>query len=146
MAVVTPSVAAAPAVEPPVTPVLFESAPPPSDAPVVSGVVDRISYVPRSRRAARSRLTILVAAVAGLLLGIASVITTVHVREADVAEPAAAAPAGVALPPASEARQSAEPAPGSIMTAAPSPSAERQVAEREPAPPARSSSTKRSIF
>lgn len=148
MAVVTPSVAAGPAVEPPVTPVLFESAPPPSDAPVVSGVVDRTSYVPRSRRAARSRLTILVAAVAGLLLGIVSVITTVHVRQADVTESAAAAPAGVALPPAPEARQRVEPAPGT-MTAAPSFSAERQVEDREPAPPAppaRSSSTKRSIF
>jgi hypothetical protein len=124
----------------------LESAPPPSDAPVV---VERASPVPQSRRARRSRLTILAAAAAGLLLGIVSVITTVQVREAVQSAPAAALPAGVDVAQASQGELRVPPAaraPSSAVSAAPA--REASPVTSTPAPPAATprSAAKRSIF
>jgi hypothetical protein len=143
--------AATMAAEPTRLPVVLESVPPPSDAPVVASVEERSSAVPRSRRAARSRFTILAAAMAGLVLGVVSVITTVHVRDADSSSPAAAAPVEgtpLAAAPATTlaAPRGASPVPASSVID------ERQTAKREPpapAPqqaPARGTAAKRSIF
>jgi hypothetical protein len=125
---------------------VLESAPPPSDAPVVASVVERLSPVPRSRHAQRSRLTILAAALAGLVLGIISVITTVHVREAADA----ALPAGVGLAQARQGElEGAEPVP--TPSGAPNASAAPQAnpVQRAPALPSaapRGATAKRSIF
>jgi hypothetical protein len=143
--------AATMAAEPTRLPVVLESVPPPSDAPVVASVEERSSSVPRSRRAARSRFTILAAAMAGLVLGVVSVITTVHVRDADSSSPAAAAP--VEGTPLAAAPATTPPAPrGASPVPASSVIDERQAAKREPpapAPqqaPARGTAAKRSIF
>lgn len=133
-------------------PAVLESVPPPSDAPVVASVEERSSSVPHSRRAARSRLTILAAAMAGLVLGVVSVVTTVHVRDAGSSSPAAAAAhiegAALAVPATASAvpPRASSPVPVSSVTS------ERRVAEREPvapAPqqaPARGAAAKRTIF
>lgn len=144
------------AAEPTRLPVVLESVPPPSDAPVVASVEEhgsseRSSSVPRSQRLARSRLTIIAAAAAGLVLGVASVFTTVHVRSGASSSPAAAGPVeGTSLaaipetPPPS--RRAESPAPGSSV------GEEREVAKPEPAvpapppAPARGAAAKRSIF
>lgn len=128
----------------------LESAPPPSDAPVVASVVERQSPLPRSRRVQRSRLTILAAAAAGLLLGIVSVVTTVQVREAVQSAPAAALPAGVAI---AQATQGELRAPAAARTPSSAASASAALGASPvtsaPAPPAatpRSTAVKRSIF
>jgi hypothetical protein len=142
------------AAEPTRLPVALESVPPPSDAPVVSSVEEhgsseRSSSVPRSRRLARSWLTIVAAATAGLVLGVASVFTTVHVRSGAASSPAAAGPVeGTSLAAVPETpappRRAESSAPGSSVGAG------RQVAKPEPAapapPPARGAAAKRSIF
>jgi hypothetical protein len=142
------TMAAPPAPLPPV----LESVPPPSDAPVVTKVEERSSSVPHSQRAARSRFTILAAALAGLVLGIVSVVTTVHVRDAGSSSPAAAAHiegAALAVVPATA---SAAPSGATSPVPASSVSSERRVAEREAAAPpaqqapARGTAAKRSIF
>jgi hypothetical protein len=133
-------------------PVALESVPPPSDAPVVATVDDeRSSSVPRSQRAARSRLTILAAATAGLILGVVSVVTTVHVRSGGSPEPAAAGPVeGASL--AAKPAHTAAPPRTRVESSAPASSVGdgRQAAKREPAAPspspARGTAVKRSIF
>ena len=140
-----------PVIETPVAPGVVESVPPPSDAPVVANVVERVSSGPRSRRAARSRLTILAAAAAGLVLGIISVVTTVRVRESSVAAPAAAPPAGVAL---GEAVATKPARPAAVPSAAPAASLASDVSPvkpdaaraAQPSPAPRAPATKRSIF
>ena len=143
--------AATMAAEPTRLPVVLESVPPPSDAPVVASVEERSSPVPRSPRAARSRLAILAAATAGLVLGVASVFTTVHVRSGASSSPAAAGPVEgtplAAVPETAVPPPKAEsPAPGSSV------GDERQLAKPEPASPApppappRGAGAKRSIF
>jgi hypothetical protein len=108
---------------------VLDSFPPPSDAPVVASVVEeRATPVPRSRaRARQSWLTIVAAAMAGLLLGVISVITTVRVQQADVV--AAAQPAGVEL---AEVPAPAEPQPTRTEQAESGPTARGALA----APPA----------
>lgn len=66
---------------------VMESLPPPSDGPVAAGSGDVGS--PRSRPSHQSRWTIVAAAAAGLVLGMASIATTMSVRSP---APAAAAP------------------------------------------------------
>jgi hypothetical protein len=147
VAPVAPTMAA----EPTRLPVALESVPPPSDAPVVANVDERSSSVPRSQRAARSRLAILAAATAGLVLGVVSVVTTGHVRNGASSSPAAAGPVeGTPLAAAPERvaspRRTESPVPGSSL------GGERQVTKRAPAspPPApatpRGAAVKRSIF
>jgi hypothetical protein len=132
-----------------------ESLPPPShvpssraplsDAPFVTSALEGPSSAPQSRRSSGSRWTIVAAAAAGLILGLASV-------AAKVSGPGAAAqpPQGVVLPPAA--------APSPVLTTPPlaSVAAQPSKASAEPAPsseraepkPARAAtpSAKRSIF
>lgn len=124
---------------------VIESIPPPSDAPVVTGVDD--ASEPRSRRRQRSRWTIVAAAALGLMLGMVSVATTVSLRSPGT--PVAAAPPAVVVvqaPPAAPAEAKTarfSPVPSSRAdTAATAPSAgsQRQPEAARPAPP------KRSIF
>jgi hypothetical protein len=131
-------------------PPVLESAPPPSDAPVVASVLERLSPVPRSRHAQRSRLTILAAALAGLVLGIVSVVTTVRVRDAAPAAPAAALPAGVEIAQATQGElrgSKPEPKARSAASASASPEAKSLTRAAPPAAAApRSAAAKRSIF
>jgi hypothetical protein len=145
--------AAATEVQVPTPKAVFESAPPPSDAPVVATLAERSSSVPRSRRAQRSRLTILAAALAGLSLGIVSVVTTVHVRDAAQSAPSTALAAGVEIAQASDVELK-RPQPRSVASAAAAPSALPEPSATEPlappaAPPAspvRGATAKRTIF
>lgn len=147
------AVAASAAVQPTrlMPPVVFESAPPPSDAPVVANVEERLTPLPRSRRAARSHLTILAAALAGLILGIVSVVTTVHVRDAGTSAGVAAAPLeGTPLPVVSEPPRAVRKSAANVAPA-PSAAAERETAEGAPTTatpqaPGRPGAAKRSIF
>jgi hypothetical protein len=128
------------------TPAVLESVPPPSDAPVVASV-DRFSPVPRSRHAQRSRLTIAAAAVAGLLLGIISVVTTVHVREAQEPASAAALPAGVEIERATQGEvPNAQPAPTTSSAPRASVTATPDAVPAVPAAAPRGGAVKRSIF
>jgi hypothetical protein len=149
---VAQATAATMAAAPVQVPAVLESVPPPSDAPVVAKVEERSSSVPYSQRAARSRLTILAAALAGLVLGVVSVVTTVHVRDAGSSAPAAAAHIEGATLAVVAATASAAPSGATSPVPASSVSSERRVAEREAvAPPAqqapaRGAAAKRSIF
>jgi hypothetical protein len=132
-------------------PIVRESLPPPSapasraplsDAPVVTGPLDEPPY---SQRASGSRWTIVAAAAAGLILGLASVAAKVAAPGA-AAQPPQGVPLAVVAPAPSVALTTpvlaASAAPGSVSTL-PAPSGER--AEPKPArslPP----SSKRSIF
>lgn len=84
-----------PMLPPPMVPLdslrpVIESLPPPSDAPVATSVDEALPRLPLKNR---SRWAIVAAAIVGLLLGMISVATTVHVTEPGA--PVAAAP----LPP-----------------------------------------------
>lgn len=133
----------------------LESACPPSDAPVVAPLADEEAPPSRAKRRGLPWLTILAAALAGLALGIISVVTTVRVREAtaegpaeqpNVVQPAAAAAAPVAAPAVVSAQQ---PEPAAVVPAEPV-----AVEAPEPAPaeqeslakPAARPTPKRSIF
>lgn len=122
----------------------LESSPPPSDAPLVSSLRDR--EAPASRRARSSLWPIVAAAVAGLVLGLATVATRMHANQ--VGAPAAmatleAAPLAAAQPASALASRPAKPVP------APSTSASLLLKDHA-APPSRPASTspgaKRSIF
>jgi hypothetical protein len=100
------------------TPVV-ESAPPPSDSPLVASIpAPRPSRAPESvRRRNRSRWTIVVAAAAGTVLGLLSVATTrrsaphANVEGASISEPhaavAAARPVGASPNPSAQASNQA---------------------------------------
>jgi len=119
----------------PATPAVIESLPPPSnapssraplsDAPFVTGALDE---APRSQRPSGSRWTIVAAAAAGLILGLASVAAKVAAPGAAAQPPQGvtlAAPAALPGPAAATpvlANSAAEPAKG---MAAPAPSSER---------------------
>lgn len=126
----------------------LESAPPPSDAPLVSSV--RLeSEAPRSRPGTSSRWPIVLAAAAGLVLGLVSVATRVHTQRPTtpaaaaapepapvVASPQVGVPAIAAVAPSASSRVKPLAAPSA------SPAYERSLPPSRPASPG----TKRSIF
>jgi hypothetical protein len=141
-----------------------ESLPPPSDMPVVASVPAPDLEQPRARRQAHSRWTIVAAAAAGLLLGLASIVAT-RVQGAAESRPAGAPamPAEALAPAVPSPRIAAEaPKPAALSTdlepaASPGPlpsaSTEAQLpvapaAQQAPAAPesARPAGAKRSIF
>jgi hypothetical protein len=132
------------------------SAVPLSDAPLVSNLDD--SEAPSSRRASSSRWTIVAAAAAGLVLGLASVATRMHWRQAtapvDAASPPVVAAAEAPAAPQADARiaeQVAQPEALPAPSASAQPSSAAMVpngapVERLPSVPRPVSSAKRSIF
>lgn len=113
----------------------IESAPPPSDMPVVA------SLPPAATRTQRSRWAIALAAGAGLVLGLASVISTTAGN--DAREPLAAAPTP---PAASSLQQQPPPPPPVIASEAPAPSAGPPLPKVEPAARPAGSAPRRTIF
>jgi hypothetical protein len=122
-----------------------ESLPPPSDAPFVQSVRAPASRATRSRRSLSSRWTIVIAAAAGLVLGLASVATTMRSPHG-----AARAPSTAPTLEAAGARLT----PTTALAAAPSASArprpvtadQRTGSQPQPAPRPASPGAKRSIF
>lgn len=133
------------------------SAAPLSDAPLVSNLLD--SEAPSSRRVSSSRWTIVAAAAAGLVLGLASVATRMHLQQAttpDVERASLPVVAAAEAPAASQvdariAEQVAQPAALPAPSASAQPGSAAQLSngapvERLPAVPRPAPSAKRSIF
>lgn len=125
----------------PVAPPL-ESLPPPSDMPVVASVPAPDFAQTRARRRSRSRWTVVAAAAAGILLGLASIAATRFQSEREsTATAAPAVPAEVLAP----AVPSLAPPP-SASSEAPSPAAAPSRQVSGPPERARPGGSKRSIF
>ena len=116
----------------------LESIPPPSDAPVAASVAPPASGRARGKRS--SRWTILLAGVAGLVLGLASVAVTTRSAPTTTSPPAvgAALPEGAATATASATANEPQ--------ALPRASAATPVYERLPSPRPASAGAKKSIF
>ncbi len=148
-----PAARAAPVSDvPPAAPAAVESVPPSSyaplsDAPLVADLSEAPSNGPASQRPARSRWTIVAAAVAGLVLGLASVAARVHAPGPAAQPQPAVTPAPVASTPAaalpSSATATARPPAAAPPEASPSEEGRggEPKAARQPTP-----SAKRSIF
>ena len=131
---------------PPSPPRAVESLPPPSDAPSVQSVRESLSSEPGSRRSASSRWTIVIAAAAGLLLGLASVVTTMHTRQSAARAPAAAPTLDVVRAPAPTTPERVAVPSGSVAPQAAPIADERAVGRPLPAARPASAGAKRSIF
>lgn len=131
----------------PMAPTATESLPPPSQGPLSDAPLVASLPPPASQRTNNSRWTIVAAAAAGLVLGLASVAAKVQTQGA-----AAQPPSGVSLPAAPSVVHAPTAAPSAhardlAKTSAPAPvfSAERAASEPKASRPT-SPSAKRSIF
>jgi hypothetical protein len=124
---------------------VFESAPPPSDAPTVSSIAPSSSDAPVSRRGG-SRWTIFAAGAAGLILGLVSVAaSTRHGNVAAESPVAAAAPAPAELTLAEQPQRATQVAPPVAVPTPSSSTAPSTASAPAPATQPRSG-VKKSIF
>jgi hypothetical protein len=132
---------AADALAPEPLPPVIESVPPPSDMPVVASI--RAPEAPSSRRSPRSASTIVLAAAAGIVLGLGSVALNRwrSIDEAPVGVAGVARP-GAELSNAAEPRVVAAP----LASSAPAPSSSATPALQAPVPAAPRAPARRSIF